>query len=731
MEKHISLPRWLSLALVIALCLPMVPLAAAPNGFTDEVVAGLNDLDDPTAFAFLPNGHMLIAQQGGQLLRYADGVLNPTPVLDLAAVICSDFERGLLGVAIDPEYLANKYIYVYYTAKRPPNACSRNNINTDPVNRVSRFTINDAGQAVSEFILVDNIPSPNGNHNAGDLQFGHDGLLYIAIGDGGREYGAPSGGGDNDAARDTHTFLGKILRLTRDGAIPDSNPFDNPDTSARCYDPTGVGNTSGQTTPGKHCQETYGWGLRNPFRMAFDSNSDNTRFYINDVGQGASEEINLGIAGADYGWNCYEGTLLNNDEGPCNPLPTNTTAPVFEYRRSQVPAGQLPEFNGCASITAGAFVPNGIWPASYDGAYLFADYVCGRMFSLSSTGAASFFSATGPIVYMRFGPDGDSQALYYADYNGAIRRIRYVATANRSPEAAFVTNTSFGPAPLTVQFNAANSSDPDDDEIVAYQWDFGDGNSTIAYTPTVNHTYQQVGVYTATLRVRDSRDALSANLSEQRIDVGNTPPVASIDAPAADLRFTVGQPIALRGSATDAQDGPLSGSRLEWEVRLHHDTHFHPYLSGTGSTLPLTAPAPEDLAAAANSYLEVIFSATDLLGRTTVVTRELQPQKVNLSFASSPSGLQIGLTGLAGNLVTAPRTVVSWPGNPIEVSVPANQSLDGVAMQFCRWSHTSAANHSLTTPGEDRSYLAIFVPANESCPAPVDNQKVYLPLVRK
>jgi glucose/arabinose dehydrogenase/PKD repeat protein len=731
MNTPTRFPRWLSLALVVLFCLPLVPVSAAPNGFNDEVVAGLNDLNDPTAFAFLPSGDMLIALQDGQLVRYAAGQLIETPVLNLSPVICSDFERGLLGVAVDPEYVANKYIYLYYTFKRPTaEPCDRNDPANDPVNRVSRFTINDNWQAVDELILVDNIPSPNGNHNAGDIQFGNDGLLYIAIGDGGREYGAPSGGGNNDAARDTHTFLGKILRITRSGTIPEDNPFQGATTSERCYDPAAGGNKTGQTTPGKHCRETFAWGLRNPFRMAFDSNSDVTRFYINDVGQGRSEEINLGIAGADYGWNCYEGTLLNNDNGPCDPLPQNTTEPVFEYRRDQVPPGQLAEFVGCASITAGAFVPNGVWPTAFDGAYLFADYVCGKVFSLSSTGAPGFFGTTGPIVYMRFGPDGNSQALYYADYNGAIRRVRYVAAANRSPEASFAVNNSFGNAPLTVQFNASASSDPDSNAIEAYLWDFGDGNSTTVYSPLVNHTYQQSGVYTATLRVQDSEGALSSNISEQRIDVGNAPPVASIDAPAASFRFTVGQQITLRGSASDAQDGTLTGSQLRWEVRLRHDTHFHPYASGTGSTLQITAPAPEDLAAAENSYLEVIFEATDLLGRTSVVTREIQPQKVNLTFTSSPAGLQIGLTGLPGNRITAPRTVISWPGNPVEVSVPQNQSLNGVAMRFCGWSHTPEANHSLTTPAADQSYLAVFVPTSETCPANTQNERLYLPLIR-
>src|SRR4030095_8902969 len=186
----------------------------------------------------------------------------------------------------------------YYTFKKF-NVCPTGQPTNpnNPVNRVARFILNDDNtlDVESETILIDNIRSSNGNHNGGDLQFGKDGFLYISVGDGGADYAGDSGaGGANDAARDMHVLLGKILRITRDGFIPPTNPFQGAN-SARC-------NTAGMTMAGNWCQETFAWGLRNPFRLAFDPNAAGTRFFIHDLGQGAWEEIDEAVPGADYGW---------------------------------------------------------------------------------------------------------------------------------------------------------------------------------------------------------------------------------------------------------------------------------------------------------------------------------------------------------------------------------------------------------------------------------------------
>jgi glucose/arabinose dehydrogenase len=391
--------------------------AAVPAPFTDELVTPLGS---PTAIAFTPDGRMLVTTQGGTVRVVQDGALVGQSALDLSAQICANSERGLLGVAVDPAFTTNGFVFLYYSFKKSATC------DATTVNRVSRFVM--SGNTINrgtETVLVDNIHSPAGNHNAGDLHFGKDGFLYVSVGDGGCDYpgGTPSGcGGSNDAARDQNVLLGKILRIDRNGGIPAGNPFTGEGT-ARC-------NTAGSTTAAR-CQETFAWGLRNPFRMAFDPNATGTRFFINDVGQGSWEEIDEGRAGADYGWNVREGHCANGSTTNCGAPPAGMTNPIFDYGRS----------DGCATITGGAFVPNGVWPAAFQGKYLFADYLCGKIFRLDPNGSGGYTRVDfatglggGSAVHLTFGPwNNNTQALYYTSYEngGEIRRIAQTARVTR------------------------------------------------------------------------------------------------------------------------------------------------------------------------------------------------------------------------------------------------------------------------------------------------------------
>jgi glucose/arabinose dehydrogenase len=379
--------------------------ATLPAGFTDELVASVGG---PTAVAFTPDGRMLITTQSGTVRVVKAGSLLAAPALDLTGTVCTNSERGLLGIAVDPSFTGNGFVFVYYSARKAATCDSTT------VNRVSRFVM--TGDTLgSETILVDNIPSPAGNHNAGDLEFGKDGLLYVSVGDGGCDYLNPSNcAANNGAARRMSDLLGKILRIDRNGNVPAGNPFTGAG-SVRC-------NVTGRTTAPSVCQEIFATGLRNPFRMAFDPNSATTRFHINDVGQGAWEEIDLGTAGADYGWNVREGHCATNSTTNCGPPPAGMTNPIFDYGRS----------DGCGTITGGAFVPTGVWPSAYDGRYLFADYLCGKIFRLDPNGSGGFTRVDvvtglggGSATHLEFGPYGRTQALYYTSYasGGQVRRI--------------------------------------------------------------------------------------------------------------------------------------------------------------------------------------------------------------------------------------------------------------------------------------------------------------------
>lgn len=195
MHKRILLP------VLFVLLVGLVPLlldaksaaASVPQGFVDRDVTSV---EKPTALAFTPDGRMLITTKPGQLRVYERGASGTTGALDISDKICSNSERGLLGAAVDPDFgtTGNNYVYLYYTYNKY-NECpvkdpadSRN-----PVNRVSRFTMNgDTVDPTTEKVLIDNIPSPNGNHNAGDLHFGKNGKLYVSVGDGACDYNEPT-----------------------------------------------------------------------------------------------------------------------------------------------------------------------------------------------------------------------------------------------------------------------------------------------------------------------------------------------------------------------------------------------------------------------------------------------------------------------------------------------------------------------------------------------------------
>jgi glucose/arabinose dehydrogenase/PKD repeat protein len=681
--------RWAVPALLACTLLSHSVFASIPAGFENTLVASVAN---PTALAFTADGRLLITSQTGKLWVRQRTLLLPTPALDLTSVICADSERGLLGVAVDPTFSTTHFIYLYYTFKKA-GACERNTTSS-PVNRVSRFTLGDANTVsrASELILIDNIPSPNGNHNGGDVHVGRDGFLYISVGDGGCDYRGDSGcAAANDASRDQHVLLGKILRITRTGGIPSSNPFTG-SGSVRC-------NLTGRAQPGQKCQETFALGLRNPFRIAFDPNASGTRFFINDVGQNTWEEIDVGRAGADYGWNVREGHCATGSTTNCGAPAAGMTNPIFDYAHT----------NGCASITGGAFVPSGVWPLAYEGSYLFADYVCGSIFRLTPTSDGAYTRSTfatglgsSSVITMIFGPFGGAQALYYASGSGQIRRI--AAVVNRSPTAKAIATPSFGTLPLMVRLDASGSTDPDG-HALTYEWDFDDG-SPHATSATVSHTYSQAGRYRASVTVRDGHGG--TDTASAMIDAGNTPPVPAIISPSSSYLFAVGQTITLKGAASDAEDGTLPGSRLTWTVLLHHNTHTHPYLPPTrGNTVAFEAPPPEDLAATTTSYLEIQLRATDFQGATAAVRRNLQPKRVTVTLDSRPRALKLVVNAAS---VTTPKMLTSWQNYRLSVRAPTQA--DSVSQMWLpsAWSDGGAASHTIVTPASAATYTATFVP---------------------
>ena len=365
------------------------PAAAAtglPTGFADLLVA---NVASGTSLTPLADGRVLVTTQPGGVSTINAATLATAPVSVPGLAVCSNSERGLLGAAQDPTNPSA--VYLYYTVG---GSC---------VNRVARYTL--SGNTLSSpTIILDNIPSQAGNHNGGDLHFGKDGFLYVSVGDSGCDPRGDSGcAGANNAAQDLSLLSGKILRITSNGDPAPGNPFAGAANGVACK--------TGSAAPSQVCREIYANGLRNPFRIAPDPNAAGARFFINDVGQNEWEEIDDLAAGANYAWPCKEGPATKSATG-C-PVPGAVKDPFHAY----------PQSTGCQSLTGGAFVPNGAWPG-YDGAYLYADFVCGRIFTLSASCGGQWVSSVladnaGPVVDLQFVGD----QLWYTSFNGQVRRI--------------------------------------------------------------------------------------------------------------------------------------------------------------------------------------------------------------------------------------------------------------------------------------------------------------------
>jgi glucose/arabinose dehydrogenase len=799
-------------------------LADVPPGFQDTTIAF--GLSQPVGLTFAPDGRLFIAQQTGQLRVVKDGVLLGTPFLDVRqlvepSVTFDDFlERGLLGVAFDPDFALNSFVYIYYSVCKVPGTPQCQTAK----NRVARVTAGyqgnpDVADPTSHVVLLDDIDSDAGNHNGGWIGFGpQDGKLYVAIGD---------GGFDHDKSRELGSLNGKVLRLNSDGTAPFDNPF--------------FGRADARP-------EVYALGFRNPWRCRFHPDG---RLFCGDVGQNSWEEVDWVLEEGNYGWPDTEGDF---DSGQFPKF----SEPILTYSHVDFPQGS-------AAITGGDFGSETNFPGDYQQSYFFGDYVVG--FIRRVVLAADGVTPAGPSITFAtnlqgntdliVGPDG---SLYYPDIiAGEVHRI--ATTGSNTPPVARATATpSQGAPPLAVQFSSAGSSHvptfsgvasiwpdttvpaivdggdtlpvelgvkftsdvpgvvtgirfykgpantgthvgnlwsssgtllatatftdegdsgwqevsfatpvaivPNTVYVASYfspnghysgelnyfaaqgadapplhalangvsggngvfdygststfptssfsslnyfvdvvfaaaadplhvLWDFGDGTPTSG-DPAPLHAYAALGLYNATLTVSDSQGSDSVRLP---ITVG-TPPAVTISQPVDGALFSGGETIQVAGSANDTQDGDLLPSALQWEVRFHHGTHYHPFLSGlTGSPLQFVT---NDLGETSpNVSYEIILRATDSFGLTGVTSVLIQPRLATIHLDSSPPGLQLELDGQP---VTAPVEFTGVVGVKRVIGAPSPQG----QLTFGSWSDADTQSHTITTPATDTTYTAVF-----------------------
>ena len=633
--------------------------AAATDSFQNEVLATGFQL--PTAFEFLPDGRMLVAELQGRIKVLPPPYTQPDAglFLQITNIGSAGVQQGIYDLALDPAFAVNHFYYVFYTLGSP---------NRD---RVARFTANATLSGTvpgSEFVLYEDPQNASAEHHGGSLAFANDGKLLFTTGEHFNASVSPL----------LTSPRGKVHRINRDGTVPTDNPF---------YDGSGP-----------NVDTIWARGLRNPFRSYYDAPTG--RYYIADVGgndtANSKEEINLGAAGADYGW--------PTSEGACSPP---CTSPLYSYGH-----------NGRDASITGGFVYHGTqFPTSYQGAYFYADYAQNwiRGLNLDANGAVtgtfnfeppdgSVDGPYGDIVYLDEGPDG---ALYYIDLGyddetgtpgvSKIRRIKYVRS-NQAPIAAASATPTSGPAPLTVAFSSSGSSDPEGQPLT-YSWAFGDGATSTEANPS--HTYSTAGVYQARLTVSDG---VNSSLSTPLTISAGRAPTATILSPADGTQFQAGDVIAYSGDGSDPDDGRLPDSAFTWNIDFLHDGHVHPGLAITGVrsgsfTIPTTG---HDFSG--NTRYRITLTVRDSSGLSSVQSVTIWPRKVNLSFDTVPTGRTIYLDGIAK---TAPFTYDTLIGfnHTIEAR---DQTAGGTSYTFGSWSDGGAQQHTITVPSTPQGYTATF-----------------------
>ncbi|WP_440102157.1 carbohydrate-binding protein [Streptosporangium sp. H16] len=664
------------------------------------LATGSSELGEAMSLTVLPDRSILHTARDGTIRRTtAAGDTTTAGKLD----VYTHDEEGLQGIAADPAFATNRYVYVYYSPKlntpggdAPTSGSAATFEAWKGHLNLSRFTLkaDNTLDLASEKVVLE-VPNDRGQccHVGGDIDFDAAGNLYLTTGDDTNPFESNSytpidertdRNPQFDAQRssgNTNDLRGKVLRIKPQAngtyTIPSGNMF-APGTA--------------KTRP-----EIYAMGFRNPFRMSVDKATGIV--YLGDYGPDAGStnssrgpagqvEFNRITAPGNYGWPYCTGTNTTAEtyneytfpSGPsqakynCAGGPTNnsfrntglTTLPAAKpsWIRYGGDAGSPPEFgSGSESPMGGpvyrydAALNSAVkFPASLNGRYFAAEY--GRRWikaiEVTSSGAPGTIDAfpwTGTqVMDLTFGPDG---ALYVLDYgtgsgNQALYRVEYIGGSNRNPIAKAAANKTSGPAPLAVTFSSAGSSDPEGGALT-YSWNFGNGATSTAANPT--YTYTTNGTYTATLTVRDSGGLTgTANVT---ITVGNTAPTVNLAQPVNGQLFSFGDTVPFQVNVSDPEDGTIDCTKVKVTYLLGHDSHAHEITSRNGCSGSIAVPTDGEHDSAANIYGVFVASYTDKGGLTSESTRTLQPRHRQAEHFGAQSGVQIADHGPAEGAKTA------------------------------------------------------------------------------
>ncbi|WP_432834646.1 PQQ-dependent sugar dehydrogenase [Dactylosporangium sp. CA-092794] len=670
------------------------PAAAAINAADFQQVTlakGEPEVGEPLTISVLPDRSVLHTARGGTLRR-TDASGNTSVIANIP--VYTHDEEGLQGVAADPNFAGNRYIYLYYApplstpaGDAPASGTAADWTTWTGVNRLSRFTLNaDYTVNLASQVNILDVPANRGIccHVGGDIDFDAAGNLYLSTGDDSNPFDSAGFSPIDErtdrnpaydaqrSAGNTNDLRGKILRIkvNADGSysVPAGNLF--------------APGTAG-TRP-----EIYAMGFRNPYRMTVDKATGIV--YVGDYGPDAgTSDPNRGPSGqvefdritapGNFGWPYCTGTnttaetynewnFATNATGPkfnCAGGPTNnsfrntglTTLPPAKpaWIRYGGDAGSPPEFgSGSESPMGGpvyhydaANASTTKFPAALDGMFFAGEFGRGwikpiKINADGSPGAIDNFPWNGKqVMDMQFGPDGSLYVLDYGtgyfngDINSALYRYDYVgAGGNRAPTAVAGANVTSGAAPLAVTFSSAGSSDPEGGALT-YSWTFGDGGSSTATNPS--HTYTTNGTYSVTLTVKDTQGAIgTANVL---ISVGNTAPTVTIQGPAPGRLTSFGDAVPWSVTVTDPEDGAIDCGKVTMTYVLGHDQHAHQITSQTGCAGTITIPVDGEHDSASNIF--PIFDAqyTDKGGLTTHAQSILAPRYRQAEFFKTSSGV--------------------------------------------------------------------------------------------
>ncbi|MEZ4963315.1 MAG: PQQ-dependent sugar dehydrogenase [Saprospiraceae bacterium] len=711
-------------------------LRSQPTGFSDNLYLG--GWDEAAGFTWDANGRMYVWERKGKVWVVENGVKQNSPLLNISDEVGGWRDFGLLGFALDPNFLSNGYIYLLYVVDRHhllKFGTGQYNANTNEyfaatIGRITRYQVNISNYNSivpnSRFVLLGNSlndgpPILHESHGTGSLVFGQDGTLLATMGDG-ASYNAVDQGSDpetywqqalNDGiitsaqnvgayrCQMLSSYSGKILRLDpQTGNGVSSNPYYN------------------AAQPKSAASRIWARGLRNPYRMCYvpetgshnPADSDPGVFLLGDVGWSTREELDV-VRGPEmnFGWPKYEGMTYQPGYNNSTYTPQIHSQPKMDWRTGT--ARGLVNGNivnvGSSTLPGNSFIGNastgGVWyhghemPTTWHDTYFHADYGAGWIKNIrfdanyNPLEVRNFIDVAGACVFLNTHPT--EGGLWYVRWPDQIRKVTFTGTTTHAPVVFATADVTNGNSPLAVNFSSFNTYDQDGGAL-SYLWNFGDG--TTSTQPNPSHTFTSgasAAGFNVTLTVTDNTNLTGT--ATLNISTNNSPPqIVSTSVNGINtFNPSITTNLSLSATVTDANHSAGQLSYL-WEVLLYHNEHNHPVQSFTSATANVNITPVECYNA--SYWYRVKLKVSDPTGASDFYQKDIYPAcsgtSQNISFSSIPDKLvgnapfTISATATSGLPITfyvteGPASVlgntVTLQGVPGKVTIAATQPGNG------------------------------------------------------